>query len=198
MRIRTALLASAFVVGGCVKNISNEERLDRETPSAEVGALDFQELAQVSCGDAESRVNEIRQGSRPDVERLTAYMELYKALADRTEILSSAIRRDSDILYIPEYRPIVDAQTDCFTRTEEIKTEFERFTRELVDVPVVNEVRKGGRQVPVARVDYAVLRDAIETLELSDREELYANIAAAERRIEEGGNAEAGGTRRRR
>jgi len=197
MRIRAALLASAFVVGGCVKNISNEERLDRESPSTDVSALNFSELAQVNCADAESRLNEIRQGSRPEVERLSAYMELYKALDERTDRLDQAMRRDSDILYIPEYRPIVDAHGDCFTRTEELKTEFERFTRELVEVPTVQEVRKG-KTVPVARVDYAVLRDAIETLELSDREELYTNIAAAERRVEEG---DAGGTsapRRRR
>jgi len=54
--------------------------------------------------------------------------------------------------------------------------------RELVDVPTVQEV-KGGNTITVARLDFNTLRQAIETLNPDDKEQLMSRVGNAEKKV---------------
>ncbi|HLT31801.1 MAG TPA: hypothetical protein VK013_17320 [Myxococcaceae bacterium] len=177
------LLAAIAVVGtGCVKQISNEARLDREAPTDEVGELNYDQLARISCGDTEERLKGVRQLVESEDARLHAYAELHESLRERTHTLGMAIRRDQDLLYIEDYRSIIDAHADCEAQQASVANELERFTRELVAVPTVNDV-KDGKRVTSLRVDPTALRNAIDALNLPDEAELYEELLAAERSV---------------
>ena len=66
---------------------------------------------------------------------------------------------------------------------DDVRVEFERYVRELVDVPTVQEV-KGGNTITVARLDFETLREAIEKLAPDDKEQLLGRVASAERKVE--------------
>lgn len=171
-----------FVSSGCVAHISNEERLERETQLAEVGELNYDRLAQISCMDTESRLTGVRQLVDSEEERLRGYTELFESLRERTETLGMAIRRDQDLLYIEDYRSIIDAHAACEAQEAAVANEIERFARELVAVPTVNDVQ-GGRTVTQPRVNFTQLRNVIEALDLHDAQDLYEELMAAERRV---------------
>jgi hypothetical protein len=63
-----------------------------------------------------------------------------------------------------------------------VKVEFDTYVRELVDVPTVQEI-KGGNTVTVARLDFNTLRQAIETLNPEDKEQLLMKVGNAEKRV---------------
>jgi hypothetical protein len=77
----------------------------------------------------------------------------------------------------------VDAKELCVQQTADVRVEFERYVRDLVKTPVVDEVR-GGNTVKVARLDFSTLRMAIETLSPDDKDQLLARVANAEKTIQ--------------
>lgn len=182
MRALSLLAVLAVFGSGCVKQISNEARLDREAPSDEVGELNYEQLSQISCGDTEERLKSVRQLVESEDARLNGYAELHTSLHERTQTLAMAIRRDQDLLYVEDYRSIIDAHAACEVQEAEVANEIERFVRELIAVPTVNDVRDGKR-VTSLRVDSVALRGVIDALSLPDEAELYEQLLAAERSV---------------
>ena len=185
MRLLAASAAVLLLSGGCVKEISNEDRLERDAPTVRREPLDPEALAKVSCEDAPEKLSQARQDNRPETDRLMLYIDLYKDLRGRTHKFEEAMSRDPDLSYREEYRPLVAARETCVQQTADVQVEFERFTRELVEVPTVQEV-KGGNTVMVPRLDFNTLRMAIEALAPDDKEQLLSRVASAERRVETG------------
>ena len=182
MRALPLLAVLAVFGSGCVKQMSNEARLDREAPTDEVGELNYEQLARISCADTEERLKSVRQLVESENARLNAYAELHDSLRERTQTLAMAIRRDQDLLYVEDYRSIIDAHAACEAQQASVANEVERFTRELVAVPTVNDV-KDGKRVTSLRVDPTVLRNVIDALNLPDEAELYEELLAAERSV---------------
>jgi hypothetical protein len=183
MRLFAASAAVLVLSSGCVKEISSEERLDRESPSVRRAAVDTEALAQLSCDDAPEKLSQARQESHPEAERLTMYIELFKSLRGRTATFEEAMMREPDLSYREEYRSLVSKRDACVQHTADVQVELEQFTRDLVQVPTVQEI-KGGNAVVVPRLDFDTLRHAIETLSPEDKEQLLGRVASAERRIE--------------
>ena len=179
--VATVLLLSAT---GCVKEISSEERLDRESPSlsARDNTPDAAALSRVHCDDTSDALTQARNVNRPETDRVMSYIDLYTSLMKRNATFEEAMNRNPDLNYTEGSEKLVAARENCIQQTADVKVEFEVYVRELVDVPTVQEV-KGGNTVTVARLDFNTLRQAIETLNPDDKDTLMGRVATAEKRV---------------
>ncbi|QAT85596.1 hypothetical protein EJ065_4036 [Corallococcus coralloides] len=174
------LLLSA---SGCVKEITSDERLERDTRSVAVkDAPGVEQLSKLTCDDTTAPLNKARDVNRPESDRLVDYVNLYSSLKDRTHTFEEAMARNPDLSYREGSQSLVSAKDTCIQQTADVRVEFETYLRELVDVPTVQEI-KGGNTVTVARLDFGTLKKAIETLDPDDRESLLQRVNAAEKRV---------------
>ncbi|WP_223631968.1 hypothetical protein [Corallococcus sp. EGB] len=193
------LLSSA----GCVKEITSDERLERDTRSVAVkDAPGVDALSKLTCDDTSAPLNKARDVNRPESDRLVDYVNLYSSLKDRTHTFEEAMARNPDLSYREGSQNLVNAKDTCIQQTADIRVEFETYLRELVEVPTVQEI-KGGNTVTVARLDFSTLKKAIETLDPDDRESLLQRVNAAEKRVsttaapaEDSSSGSTGGKRR--
>lgn len=168
---------------GCVKEISSDERLERDTRSVAVkDAPGVTELSKLTCDDTTAPLNKARDVNRPESDRLVDYVQLYSSLRERTHTFEDAMARNPDLSYREGSQNLVSAKDTCIQQTADIRVEFEIYLRELVDVPTVQEI-KGGNTVTVARLDFGTMKKAIETLDPDDREQLLQRVNAAEKRV---------------
>ncbi|RKH55302.1 hypothetical protein [Corallococcus aberystwythensis] len=168
---------------GCVKEITSDERLERDTRSVAVkDAPGVEQLSKLTCDDTTQPLNKARDVNRPESDRLVDYVNLYSSLKDRTHTFEDAMARNPDLSYREGSQNLVNAKDTCIQQTADVRVEFETYLRELVDVPTVQEI-KGGNTVTVARLDFATLKKAIETLDPDDREQLLQRVGAAEKRV---------------
>ncbi|HEX8818654.1 MAG TPA: hypothetical protein VF794_01910 [Archangium sp.] len=178
--VATVLLLSTT---GCVKEISSEDRLDRDTQYATAkDTPDAAALAKVNCEDTAEGLNQARNVNRPETDRVMSYIDLYTSLIKRTATFEDAMTRNPDLHYTEGSQQLVAAKETCIQQTADVKVEFETYVRELVEVPTVQEI-KGGNAVTVARLDFNTLRQAIETLDLDDKEALLGRVSNAEKRV---------------
>lgn len=178
--VATLLLLSAT---GCVKEISSDERLDRETQNLSAKEMPgAAELEKLTCEDSTEALVKARNVNRPETDRLVDYIELYSSLRKRTATFEDAMNRNPDLSYREGTQHLVNAKDNCIQQTADIRVEFETYMRELVGVPTVQEI-KGGNTVTIARLDFNTLRQAIETLEPDDKDTLLNQVNAAEKRV---------------
>jgi hypothetical protein len=200
MRLPAVATVLLLTTTGCVKEISSEDRLDRETQYATTKNLpDAAALAKLNCEDTTEGLNQARNVNRPETDRVMSYIDLYTSLMKRTATFEEAMTRNPDLHYTEGSQQLVAAKETCIQQTADVKVEFETYVRELVDVPTVQEI-KGGNTVTVARLDFNTLRQAIETLNLDDKESLINRVSNAEKKVSPATAAEeqpAGGGRKR-
>lgn len=182
--IASAAVPAALLLLSCVKEVSSEERLEREISAGPAGpALSPEELSKVSCADVGESLARARANERDETARLVSYMELYAEIRKKVSTLESAMSRDPDLRYQEATKGVVDAHGGCVQQEADVRLEFESFVRELVQVPIVEEV-KGGTTVSVPRLDFNTLRQAIEALAPDDKDSLLVKVASAEKKIE--------------
>ncbi len=177
-------MCAVIFFAGCPKEISSDERLERATSrkgaKEQLGAA---ELAKVRCDDTQEFLTKAQNESRPEGERLQTYVDLYESLVTRSSKFDEAMNRNPDLAYQEGTQDLVAAREKCIQLTADIKVAFETYVRELVELPTVQEIR-GGSPVVVARLDFNILRGAIEKLGPDDREQLLSRVAAAEKKVE--------------
>lgn len=183
-RLLAAATVSLLSVTGCAaRELTSEERLDRDTSNLAVkDTPKAGELAKLSCENAGDELNKARNVNRPETERLSDYINLYLSLSKRTQTFEEAMNRNPDLQYTEGAGAIVNAKEVCVQQTADVRVEFETYVRELVDVPTVQEIR-GGSAITVARLDFNTLRQAIETLALDDKDALLNRVAGAEKKV---------------
>jgi hypothetical protein len=184
-RMRTFVIACLVLgLAGCVKEISSEERLERATQTQQVkGTNTAADLAKIKCDDTNSELGKARNDSRPETDRVVTYKELFDSLKVRVARFDEAMSRNPDLQFQEGSQEIVSAKDNCIQQMADVKVEFETYVRELVNVPTVQEI-KGGNTVTVARLDFGVLRDAIEALNPDDRDSLLNKVSNAEKKID--------------
>lgn len=184
--VRVCVVGAALAAAGCVKDIPSEERLDRATADIQMTpGITPEELAKINCDDAGAELATARDVNRPETERVRSYMKLYDSLQKRTKTFEDAFARNPDLSYDPTSAHFTAARDTCVQQTADVRLEFETYTRELVDVPTVQEI-KGGNSITVARLDFDTLREAIELIAPDDKDALLNKIASAEKRIQSG------------
>jgi hypothetical protein len=183
MKKTFAIAAMAFSIQACHKGISNEERLEMATRQTNVNKLvASEEFANLRCDDAPGILFKARDEARPENERLKTYVDLYLSLQDRTRKLDDAMARNPDLAYQEGAQAILDNQEACSRQTTDVRIETERFIRDLVSTPIIQEIR-GGNITSVSRVDFGVLRRAIEAVEMDGTQDLLRSVDNAEQKL---------------
>lgn len=182
-RILTTLIALA-VLPGCVKEITSEERLERETKrSNSMGSATAAELLKLRCADVTAELTKARDESAPEDKRISTYSDLFDRVKERTTKFEDALARNPDLAYQEGSSEIISARDSCIDAQTEVRNDFENLVREIVQVPVVDDY-KDGKAVKAARMDFGPLRDAIEQLDLDDKDSLNARLDNAEKTVE--------------
>jgi hypothetical protein len=183
--MRTLIVAGLAVASfSCVKEISSDERLERATQKNDVkGSDSASDLSKIKCDDTNNELNKARNDSRPETDRVISYKELFDSLKIRVARFDEAMSRNPDLQFQEGSQEIVSAKENCVQNMADVKVEFETYVRELVNVPTVQEI-KGGNTVVVARLDFGVLREAIEALNPDDRDSLLNKVSNAEKKVE--------------
>jgi len=162
--------------------MSNEERLEREIPGSPKAEITAADLAKSNCQDVQAGLGKARNEARPETERLGSYSELFVSLKKRAESFEEAFARNPDLAYQEGSQQLVEARELCVSQLADVKVEFDRFVRDLVKVPTVQEPH-GGSLVTVARIDFTVLKQAIDVLAADDKDQLLARVVAAEKSV---------------
>lgn len=177
----------ALLLLGCPRQapgIGGEDELlgkDREAVKATASP---EELAKINCADASTELEKARNDARPETDRVMTYIELYESLKKRSAIFEDAMTRNPDLLYQENSRQLVAQRDTCRNQEAEVRQEFERFTRELVETPTMRDM-SGGKTVTVARLDFNTLRQAIDSLSPDDKEVMLNRLATAEKNLQE-------------
>ncbi|MBK7863386.1 MAG: hypothetical protein IPJ65_33255 [Archangiaceae bacterium] len=179
--VSAAILASLF---SCAHEISSDERLERATQKNDMkGNGSTADVVKIRCDDTNNELNKARNDSRPETDRLISYKELFDSLKTRVARFDEAMSRNPDLQFQEGSQEIVSAKDTCVQNMADVKVEFETYVRELVSVPTVQEI-KGGSTVVVARLDFGVLREAIESLNPDDRDSLLNKVSNAEKKVD--------------
>lgn len=177
-------LSTALLFTACVKEISSDERLERETKRSEaLSSSTADELKAMKCDDITSELSKARDDSAPEEKRLTTYMDLFDRVKDRTQKFDEAISRNPDLAYQEGSAQIISARDGCIQSAADVRLDFEGLVREIVQLPVVDDYRDG-KPVKAARLNFETLRGAIEKLELDDKDQLLTRLANAEKTVE--------------
>lgn len=174
-----------LLFAGCIKEISNEDRLDRET--TRIDALKSPaatELKTLKCDDLSAELPKARDESATEEKRLLAYSDLYAEALKRSARFEEVLRADSDLAYQEGNTDILVGRDRCTQTKVEVRLEFETLVREIVGVPIVDEYHDG-KTLKAPRLNFAVLRGAIEKLNPDDKDALLARVASAEKQIED-------------
>lgn len=184
-RIVEALTAVALLsISGCVKEISSDERLERETARSEsMRTATAGELTKLKCDDINTELSKARDETRSEEARLTSYTELYVKVKERTVKFDDALTHNPDLAYQEGSQEITGARDGCVQSQADVRLDLEGLVREIMLMPTVDEIRSGST-VKVARLNFDVMRAAIEKLELDDKEALLTRLANAEKQVE--------------
>lgn len=182
-RTLAVVCALAFTTA-CVKEITSDERLERETARSDALKTNTAaELGKIKCDELNNDLAKARDAAKTEEERLTTFTDVYERLKNRSARFDEAMSRNPDLAFQEGSQELVSARETCIQMAADVRNETESLIREIMQVLVVDEI-KGGQTVRAARVDYAPLRAAIEKLELDDREALQNKISNAEKQID--------------
>jgi len=186
-RIVVAAMAFCAVVlplTACVTELSNEERLERETARSHVlKTKTADELTGLRCDDVNAELARARDDAKSEESRLNTYIDLYGKVRKRTAKFDEALAHNPDLAYQEGSQELTGVRDGCVQSQADVRLDFEGLVREILVMPTVDEYR-GGNPVKVARLSFDLLRTAIEKLELDDKEALLARLASAEKSIE--------------
>ena len=179
-----AALSAVLVLSSCAHEISNEERLDRDTRKTDASKTETAEdLLKLKCDDISSELVRAKDESAPEDKRLATYVDLYEKVKNRTQRFDEAISRNPDLAYQEGSDQITSAREGCIQSQVDVRYDFERLVREICALPVVDDIRDG-KPVKAARIDFDSLREAIDKLDPDDKESLLTRLANAEKTVE--------------
>lgn len=185
MSKRIALtLSTALLFTSCVKEISSDERLERETKRSDaLTSSTAGDLVKMKCDDITSELSKARDDTAPEEKRITIYSDLFDRVKERAAKFEEALSRNPDLAYQEGSQEIIAARDGCIQSAADVRLDFEGLVREIIQLPVVDEYRDG-KPVKAARLSFDTLRSAIEKLGLDDKDTLLTRLANAEKTVE--------------
>ena len=175
---------SAVLCTSCVKEITSDERLERETKRSDaLTSSTAGDLKALKCDDITSELSKARDDSAQEDKRIAIYLDLFDRVKDRTAKFEDALSHNPDLAYQEGSQEIISARDGCIQSAADVRLDFEGLVREIVQLSVVDEIRDG-KPVKAARVSFDSLRTAIEKLGLDDKETLLTRLANAEKTVE--------------
>lgn len=193
MRNLHVSVCATLLVVGCAHPAygpSSDARLEAATSSST--SSEGADVAGLKCGELKGKFAVSRDSEVPESERLTKMTEVFVAAKERSTKLDDAVAKNPDLLYSAEADVIKANLDECRTFFADVRSDFDRFIRDLCDLPVIKDVASSR---DVARVELGVLRAAITALDSDDKDVLMNKVDAAERKTGGGkpdGNGKAG------
>ena len=138
---------------------------------------------QMKCDDITSELSKARDDSAPEEKRINIYSDLFDRVKERTSKFEEALSRNPDLAYQEGSQAIISARDGCVQSSADVRLDFEGLVREIVNLPVVDDIRDG-KPVKAARLSFDSLRSAIEKLNLDDKDALLTRLANAEKTVE--------------
>ena len=178
-----AAVVASLSLAGCAGHSAygpdSEDRLDESIPASESKpAADAAALIAIHCKDQEKGL--AAQATETDeTKKLKSLGNIYISAKGNFSKLDQAASSQTDLLYGKEGDQIKANLEGCRETAAAAYSAFDRFTRELIDMPVVQEM-KNRKMVNVPRVDFSILRTAIDKLEAPDREVLLNKLTMVE------------------
>lgn len=174
------LLAAACRSSGGAYGPGSDERLEAET-TQKASAEGSDDATKTNCAELGKKLKENKSEEKPEADRLQGMNELFVDAKGRYTKLDDAVGKNPDLVYA-EHAAAVKANLDeCRHVFADVRSELDRFLREVCDLPVIQEVQ-GNAKVNVARLDYGLIRTAIGTLDPDDKDMLLAKVDAAEKK----------------
>ena len=193
MRNLVVSLCASLLAVGCAHPAygpSSDARLEAATSSST--SSEGADVAGLKCSDLKGKFAVSRDSEVPEGERLTKMTEVFVAAKERSTKLDDAVARNPDLLYSADAQTIKANMDECRSFYADVRSDFDRFLRDLCDLPVIKDVASSR---DVARVELGVLRTAITALDSDDKDVLMNKVDAAERKTggaKPDGNGKAG------
>ena len=150
-----AALSAALLFTSCVKEITErraprarDQAAARRSTSSTAG-----DLVKLKCDDITAELSKARDDSAPEEKRLTIYTDLYERVKDRTTRFDEALSRNPDLAYQEGSQEIIAARDGCIQSAADVRLDFEGLVREIINLPVVDEIRDG-KPVKAARLSF--------------------------------------------
>lgn len=135
-----AALSAALLVTSCVKEISSDERLERETRRSDALTSETAgDLVKMKCDDITSELSKARDDSAPEEKRINIYSDLFERVNERTVKFEDALSRNPDLAYQEGSQEIIAARDGCVQSAADVRLDFEGLVREIIKLPVVDE-----------------------------------------------------------
>lgn len=156
---------------------SSDQRL--ETSLSESASKEGADVASLKCSDLKGKFDQSRDSEVPEGERMQKMTEVFAGAKDRWIKLDEAVSKNPDLLYGEAADTIKSNLDECRSFYAEVRSDFDRFIRDVCDLPVIKDVASAK---DVARLDLAVLRGAIVSLDPDDKDILIGRVETAERK----------------
>jgi hypothetical protein len=167
---------SAYGPGG-------DERL--ESTLSESASTEGADAASLKCDELQKKLKAIRVEERGEKERLKILSEVFEGARTNMNKLDDAVAANPDLLYGTAGDQVKSNLEDCRSTFADVRSELDRSVRDIVDLPVIQELQ-GKSMVNVPRLDFAVLRSTITTLDPDDKDVLLSKVDAAEKKVGSG------------
>lgn len=174
-----ALLAALSLIS-CAHSAygpSSDQRLEEATSSEP--STEGADVAAIRCVDLIGLAQGSKSDETPEADRLNTKTEVFTAARERHTKLDDAIRRNPDLIYSADGATIKANRDECQSLFADARSDLDRFVRELCDPLLIQDI--SGRTV--ARIDFLLIRNALEALGPEDKDMLLAKVDAAEKRI---------------
>lgn len=175
-----AALLAALAAASCAHSAygpSSDQRLEDATSSKM--STEGADVATIRCADLIPRAQESKSEEKPEADRLNIKAEVFTAARERHTKLDDAVTRNPDLIYSPNGDTIKANRDECQSFFADARSDLDRFVREVCEPLLIQDI--SGKTV--ARLDFSVIRNALEALGPEDKDVLLAKVEAAERKV---------------
>ncbi|MFN7131492.1 MAG: hypothetical protein ACK4N5_05375 [Myxococcales bacterium] len=174
--------AACGLLAGCATHAAygpdSDTRLEQAT--TEKASAEGAEASQIKCADIQPKLRSADE--KPEGERMKVLTEAFKEVKDRATRLEDAIARNPDLVFTETGDAVKSNLEECRAALADATSTLDRSVRDIAELPVIQEVQ-GNRTVPVPRMEFEIVREAIETLGPGDKDVLLAKIESAEKKV---------------
>ncbi len=180
-------LAALAVAPGCAHPAYGPEGEERLSKAVEDSAshtntpsnYTADDINKQNCGDYHRKLQKAHAEDTKEEDRLDAYMDLYKEIKGKNDFLEKALATNPDLQFQADTAMVVKTKEDCVAALADIRSDYYGLLVEIADVLVVQDIH--GNAAP--RLDFGKFRTAVTVLDPDDRDNFYARIDAANKKI---------------
>lgn len=175
-------LSLAGLLPGCATSGAygpdSDTRLEMAT--TETASAEGSEAMEIKCDDIGGKLRSADE--KPEGERLKSITETYSEVKSRATKLEDAIARNPDLVFTSTGDQVKSNLDGCRSALADATSNLDRSIRDIAELPVIQEVQ-GNKTVAVPRLDFAIVRSALDVLNPDDKDQLLGKIDSAEKKV---------------